>query len=131
MDEQPTMTLKSRQGGDESEDVPFGAHIDNRTKKTSATIGDLDDDLGHGIFATYLGFAATLAGVAVVGLFVQARLRTEKMKVVSDLCAATALLVVVWAIFVFFGFRKRHWTAWIMCGILLVFVSGLLVLLCM
>lgn len=110
----------------DSESQPYGAHTKRR-----ATVGDLDDDLGHGIFATWLGVAATLAGVSVVGLFVQHRMQTNKMKMISDMCAWCAALIVMWDLFVFFGFRRRHWTAWILGLILVFFVVTLFLLIYM
>jgi hypothetical protein len=116
-------TPRKRHRHEDSEKEPFGAHTNH-----AATVGDLDDDLGHGIFATWMGVAATLAALAVVGLFVQHRMQTKKMKVISDMSAWCSVLIAGWDLFVFFGFRRRHWTAWLLGAILVFFMVTILLL---
>lgn len=105
------------------ESRPFGSH------GRAATLGDLDDDIGHSVFVSWVGVAATLVGVGIVGLLVKPR--TKMVEMVSDLFLITALLILCWAMFVFFYFRRRHWTAWILFFILLFAIASIITCACM
>ncbi len=105
----------------DSEDKPFGNHGVNNGR---TTLGDIDDDIGHAVFVSWIGVAATFAGVGIVGLLI--RPRPKNLEIVSDCFIAVAAAIMLWAMFVFFYFRRRHWTTWIL-GLVLLFAIGTLI----
>lgn len=112
-------TMQAEDDDNDAESKPFGAH------KTT-TLGDIDDDIGHAVFVSWISVAATFAGVAIVGLLVKPK--TPLLSMVSDFFLAISIAIVMWAMFVFFGFRKRHWTTWILFVILLFAVVSMFIL---
>jgi cell division protein FtsW (lipid II flippase) len=104
----------------------MGKQKQTQQQKRTTTLGDIDDDIGHAVFVSWISVAATLCGAAIVGLLIKPR--TGLIELASDFLLAVSICIVAWAMFVFYGFRKRHWTAWILFIILAFLIATFITL---